>query len=57
VPHPVTDVAANEDETLKALASKYIWWQDAEAALRRPQRVIAQIMNIGDHGDVLTLIS
>ncbi len=57
MPHPVTDVAANEDETLKALASKYIWWQDAEAALRRPQRVIAQIMNIGDHGDVLTLIS
>ena len=37
---------------LKPLASKYIWWKSPEDAVAMPQRVIAQVMNIGDYADV-----
>lgn len=37
------------------LASKYIWWQTPEEAVSMPERVIAQVMNIGDYRDVQAL--
>ena len=39
-------------ELLKPLASKYIWWKSPDEALAMPQRLIAQVMNIGDYADV-----
>lgn len=42
-------------ETLKRLAAKYIWWKEPEAAIRQPERVVAQVMDIGDYDDVQTL--
>lgn len=39
-------------ETLKQLAGKYIWWKSPDEAIAMPERVIAQIMNIGDYVDV-----
>ena len=44
-----------EDETLKELARKYVWWKSPDEALRMPQRIIAQVMNVGDYDDVQTL--
>jgi hypothetical protein len=44
-------------EALKSLASKYIWWKTPEEAVVRPERVIAQVMNIGDYADVQALVS
>jgi len=44
-------------ETLKPLASKYIWWKTPDEAAAMPERVIAQVMNIGDYFDVQTLVS
>ena len=29
----------------------YIWWQSPEESLARPERLIAQIMDIGDWDD------
>ena len=43
-------------ESLKPLASKYIWWKTPEEAVVMPERVIAQVMNIGDYDDVLELV-
>jgi hypothetical protein len=43
--------------SLKALASKYIWWKTPEEAVLMPERVIAQVMNIGDYSDVQALAS
>jgi len=40
---------------LKKLAGKYIWWKTADEALATPQRVLAQVMNIGDYRDVQEL--
>lgn len=39
-------------QALKPLAGKYIWWKSPDEALAMPQRVIAQVMNIGDYEDV-----
>ena len=44
-------------ESLKPLASKYIWWKTPEEAVVMPERVIAQVMNIGDYSDVQALVS
>ena len=42
---------------LKKVAARYIWWESPDEALRRPSRVIAQVMNIGDLDDVLALLT
>lgn len=44
-------------ESLKPLARKYIWWKTPEEAVAMPERVIAQVMNIGDYYDVQALAS
>lgn len=40
-----------------SLASKYIWWKMPEEAVRMPERVMAQVMNMGDYADVQALAS
>lgn len=42
-------------DTLKLFAAKYIWWKALNEALLQPERVVAQVMNIGDYADVQTL--
>jgi len=44
-----------ELEVLKPLASKYIWWKTPDEAVATPERVVAQVMNIGDYADVQVL--
>ncbi|HIJ88366.1 MAG TPA: hypothetical protein HPP97_11910 [Desulfuromonadales bacterium] len=40
----------------KALAAKYIWWVKPEDVLKRPERVVIQVMNIGDFTDTVAVI-
>lgn len=40
---------------LKPFACKYVWWKTPEEAVAMPERVIAQVMNIGDYDDVQVL--
>lgn len=42
-------------EALKPYASKYIWWKTPDEAVAMPERVIAQVMNLGDYADVQKL--
>ena len=44
-------------EIIKSLASRYIWWKSPEEAALMTERVIAQVMNIGDYADVLKLVN
>lgn len=44
-------------EALKPLARKYIWWKTPEDAVAMPERVIAQVMDIGDYADVQLLVA
>ena len=41
---------------LKRFAAKYVWWKAPAEALRQPDRVVAQVMNIGDYENVLELV-
>ncbi|NGZ10860.1 MAG: hypothetical protein CV088_15985 [Nitrospira sp. LK70] len=40
---------------LTPFARKYIWWITPEEAVTMPERVVAQVMNIGDYDDIQTL--
>lgn len=42
---------------LRDLATRYIWWKSPEIAMQKPERVAAQVMNIGDYDDVLRLVA
>jgi hypothetical protein len=42
-------------DNLQYLAKKYIWWKTPEESLQQPERVVAQVMNIGDYDDVQML--
>ncbi len=44
-------------DLLKRLASKYVWWKAPDEAVELPDRVIAQVMNIGDYADVQQLVN
>ena len=44
-----------EDRFLRQMARKYVWWLPAGEAVARPHLVAAQVMNLGDYGDVRAL--
>jgi hypothetical protein len=44
-------------EALKPFASKCVWWKTPDEAVAMPERVIAQVMNVGDYSDVQSLVS
>lgn len=46
-----------DTDVLKDLAGKYIWWKSPDEAMAQPERVIAQVMDIGDWDDVQALVS
>ncbi len=48
-------IAHIDTNALKGLASKYIWWKTPDEAVAMPERVIAQVMHIGDYDDVQLL--
>jgi hypothetical protein len=50
--YPMLDI---DLRALKPYAAKYVWWKTADDAVAMPQRVIAQVMNIGDYADVQRL--
>jgi hypothetical protein len=39
-------MSTEEEELLKSLATRYLWWQTPDEALRRPDRIIAQVMDL-----------
>ena len=44
-------------ELLRRLAARYIWWKSRDEASKDPQRVAAQVMNLGDYKDVQALVT
>lgn len=43
-------------DALKRLAGIYVWWKTPDEAVGMPDRVIAQVMDIGDYADVQQLV-
>lgn len=52
---PETIVEPLDPELLARLARKYVWWKTPDEAMEMPERVVAQVMNIGDYDDVAML--
>ncbi len=54
---PLTGRGLNDEATAALLpfASRYIWWKPPVEAVAQPERLIAQVMNMGDHRDVEAL--
>ncbi|MBQ3170941.1 MAG: hypothetical protein IJB53_03365 [Mailhella sp.] len=50
------DLSPKQLRELKPLA-RYIWWQTPEEALKRPDLLIAQVMNIGIYADICKMIA
>jgi hypothetical protein len=48
-------VGQMDQDVLKQFAAKYIWWKTPDEAVAMPERVMAQVMNIGDYADVHAL--
>jgi hypothetical protein len=42
-------------QRMQALAARYIWWEPPARALRRPLRVVAQVLNLGTAADCAAL--
>ena len=47
----------SNQKILEPFAKKYIWWKQPKDALLFPDRIAAQVMDIGDYDDVLALMS
>jgi hypothetical protein len=41
---------------LRALAPRYIWWKTPDEAMQFPDRVAAQVMNLGTFDDLTLLV-
>ena len=41
---------------LQNFANKYVWWKSPGEAMEYPERIIAQVMNIGDYDDVQLMV-
>ena len=48
-------MTSEEIERLRPFATRYVWWKTAEEALRYPERLVAQVMNIGSFADLQRL--
>lgn len=48
----IAEIAQRHRELLWQFAKQYIWWMPADEAVRYPQQVIAQVMNIGVFRDM-----
>ena len=46
-----------DPSSLTGFARKYIWWMTPDIAVTMPERVVAQVMNIGDYDDVQALVT
>jgi hypothetical protein len=46
-----------EPASLTGFARKYVWWLTPDMAVTMPERVVAQVMNIGDYDDVQKLVT
>ena len=52
----VSGMTDSEIILFKNLAAKYLWWMMPDEALKRPERIVIQVMNLGDFADVTAVL-
>ena len=53
---PEPPLTSQELACLRSLAARYIWWKTPDEAIEFPQRIAAQVMNIGAWEDVVDMV-
>ncbi len=56
-PAPVRRYSVTQHELLRDFASRYIWWKPVQEALLFPERILAQVMNLGTYADLGRLVT
>ncbi len=51
------NILNHQKDILLYFAQKYIWWKPPKEAILIPNRIIAQVMNIGSYDDVRILFN
>jgi len=46
-----------QNDLLRDFAARYIWWKTPQEALLYPERILAQVMNLGTYGDLGRLLT
>ena len=44
-----------QENFIKEMAERYIWWKSPEIALQHPKLIISKVMDIGDYHDIQKL--
>ena len=47
----MTEIFRQHEALLKEMARTYIWWMTPDEAFDFPQRIVAQVMNVGTFRD------
>lgn len=50
-------LSADQVDLLKRFAQRYIWWQTPEESLRSPDRILLQVMELGDWADCVAMMT
>lgn len=50
-----TSGSAITESIMASLAKRYVWWKPPEEAMKLPEQIIAQVMNMGAWDDVCLL--
>jgi hypothetical protein len=50
-------LSADQVDLLKRFAQRYIWWQPPEESLKSHNRILLQVMEIGDWEDCLAMVN
>jgi hypothetical protein len=57
LPSPSTTVLGEQAQALlKTLAARYVWWKTPEEAMLYPDRIAAQVMNLGTWDDLTAMV-
>ena len=52
----ISEMNESQKEFLVHVARRYIWWETANDAMAYPQKILAQVMNIGVWDDICKLV-
>ena len=56
-PHPLARYNVTQRHILRDFAARYIWWKTVDEAMQYPERVLAQVMNLGTYTDLGRLLT
>ena len=57
IPATLMSYSSTQQDLLRDFATRYIWWKTAQEAILYPERILAQVMNLGTYEDLGRLLT